>query len=117
MVQPQTKKEFKTATGHGYIFSPLAALYNNMMRTIILDRWALDGIGKFKFVGVKNNLDSEATNRSSIVPMFERHDKYPSKNISCCHVPRPHSKHDKSTVLPLTLPLDLMYKLFNQLRH
>ena len=52
-----------------------------MMRTILLNKWALDGFGKLNSPGVKENLDGVATNRSSIVTMFERHDKYPSKNI------------------------------------
>lgn len=58
MVLPQTKKELKTAAGCRYTFSLLAALYNNMMRTIMLDRWALYGIGRLKFARVKNNFRS-----------------------------------------------------------
>ena len=64
-----------------YTIGPSEALYKNMMRTILLNKWALDGDGKLESPGVKENLDSMTTNRSSIVTMFERHDKYPSKNI------------------------------------
>lgn len=86
IVRPKKPKELKSAAGYQYTIGPSAAQYKSMMRTIMLNRWALDGRGKLNSPGVKNNLDGETTNRSSIVTMFERHDKYttttsPAKTI------------------------------------
>ena len=66
----------KSAAGYQYTIGPSAAQYKAMMRTIMLNRWALAGIGRLNSPGSKNILDGETTNRSSIVTMFERHDVY-----------------------------------------
>lgn len=79
IVRPTTVKELKRAAGYQYTIGPSAAQYQNMMRTIMLNRWALAGVGKLDSPGSKNILDGETTNRSSIVTMFERHDTYTTK--------------------------------------
>ena len=86
IVRPTTAKGLKSAGGCQYTIGPSAAQYKSMLRTIMLNQWALDGIGMLDSPGVKNILNSETTNRSSIVTMFERHDKYttttsPAKTI------------------------------------
>lgn len=73
IVRPKTSKELKSAAGQQYTIGPSAAQYKSMMRAIMLNQWELHAIGELE--GGKNQLDSETTNRSSIVTMFERHDK------------------------------------------
>lgn len=75
IVRPKTAEGLKKAEGYQYTIGPSAASYQKMMRTILLNRWALDGKNRLDDSNAKNILDAETTNRSSIVTMFERHDK------------------------------------------
>ncbi|KAK4695864.1 competence protein ComEC, partial [Lecanoromycetidae sp. Uapishka_2] len=80
-VRPIMTKDLIATSGYQLTIGPSKALYKTMMRTILLNKWALDGIGKLRSPGTQENLDTAATNRSSIVTMFERHDKNPPMDI------------------------------------
>ena len=73
--RPEQQIKLNKTSGRQYTIGPSTRLYQDMMRHIMLNRYALDAVLALNDASSDNTVAGPVINRSSTVTMFERHDQ------------------------------------------